>query len=261
MNKARMTKTPIVLVAFGTILPKARKAYDYIEYHVCLRHPDNPLYWGLTASSIREALHANSPQQLLQQLKEQGHERVVLQSLHIMPGQEFNRLNDLDHLGMEVAIGKPLLSSDQDIEEVAKALEAFIQPDVPNVLIAHGNETFPAYNEPYLKLEKQLRKSYDNVFVASIEGNPGVDAFPEVKKQLQAAESVHFIPLLLTAGNHLQQDVLGQRPDSWKNLLDNPITTCSPPLGKNDLALNVFCRHLQEALEKVHEQKPANAGA
>ena len=55
-EKARPVKKGILLVAFGTSVPEARRAYDNIERMMKAAFPDVPVRWAYTSAMIRSKL-------------------------------------------------------------------------------------------------------------------------------------------------------------------------------------------------------------
>jgi sirohydrochlorin cobaltochelatase len=60
--------------------------------------------------------------------------------------------------------------------------------------------------------------------------------------------AVHFIPLMLVAGDHVMNDIMGDDQDSWKSQVGAATTTCSGPAGMNEQILARYCQHLDTAL-------------
>ncbi len=249
-------KPPIILVAFGTIMPKARRVYDHLESRARVRYMGHEVIWGFTASSVRRHMEKHeqpvlSPQEALARLRAAGHDQVVIQSFHVVPGEEYAHLEELDHLGMDVAVGTPLLSQESDLDTVIDAMAESFEPDIPNVVVAHGNDRFPAYNEQNILLDVRLRQRFKNVVVASLEGMPGRAPLQEIKSAAAAVDAVHFVPLMLVAGSHIGNDVLGDGDHSWKSDVGVHRVTCSGPLGLNDDIISIYFTHLDTALKSL----------
>ena len=73
--------------------------------------------------------------------------------------------------------------------------------------------------------------------------------------QAEKAGAVHFVPLMLVAGDHIENDVLGDEPDSWKSLIGVPEASCSQPLGYNAGIRDIFFRHLDTAMTALQAVK------
>ncbi|RKZ45841.1 MAG: hypothetical protein DRR16_03715 [Candidatus Parabeggiatoa sp. nov. 3] len=249
---------PIVLVTFGTTVLKARQVYDYIDKCAKARYPKHDIVWGFTSGKIREKLRGmttHSPDETLAQLQAQGWQQAVMQSLHVVPGQEFEKMRQSKVKGMDIAVGAPLMNSDADIDAVIDILAAEFQPDRLNIIVCHGNAKYAHFNEQNIALAKRLREQFSRVFVGSVEGEVELTAIDSVKKAVTDGK-VHFIPLMMVAGDHILNDVLGDDEDSWKNRLGATTCTCAAPLGYNDKIIDLFFKHLDTALAQLTTQQP-----
>jgi sirohydrochlorin cobaltochelatase len=70
------------------------------------------------------------------------------------------------------------------------------------------------------------------------------------------ATSVQFIPLLLVAGEHIRQDIMGDNPKSWKSRLEaggtiKVLDIPSPGLGYRDNIVQIYLDHLDQALQTL----------
>jgi sirohydrochlorin cobaltochelatase len=191
-----------------------------------------------------------SPDEALAQLQAQGWQQAVMQSLHIVPGQEFEKLQQIKPNGMKIAIGSPLMSSETDIDAVINILAADFQPDRTNIIVCHGNSKYAHFNQQNITLAKRLRQKFPPIFVASVEGAVKITAIDSAKEAITDGK-VHFIPLMMVAGDHILNDVLSDEADSWKNRLGATTCTCATALGYNNKIINLFFNHLDTALAKL----------
>ena len=95
-------------------------------------------------------------------------------------------------------------------------------------------------------MDRYLRATHKNVFVATVEGSPGTDA---VFKEIQSAgrSKVHFVPIMIVAGDHILNDVMGDEPDSWKSRLGME-ASIEKGLGENPDVVDLFITRLKTAL-------------
>jgi sirohydrochlorin cobaltochelatase len=251
----------ILLVAFGTSVRPASAAYDRIEKLARQRFPDRMIRQAYTSKIVRAKLREagvtiHSPEEALAALADEGFRAVVVQSLHVTPGQEYNSLRNLTApSGMTIVLGDPLLADESDLTRAASAVEranpALDDPTAPVVLVAHGNERFPEYNDSIIALSSRLREDRPHVFLATIEGPPGDEAFPEITIQARSAGRLHFIPLMIVAGDHVMNDVMSDEPESWRNRIGATQATCAPPLGACDEIAEIFLDHCDRALRRI----------
>ena len=254
----------IVLGAFGSARPEAAPVHERIEARVRQRFCEHEVRWAFTSERVRRDLAErgrpiDSPEEALAQLRDEGYARAVVQSLHLSRGQMHEELVRTFRGDRSVVLGAPLMSTPRDIEAVADALASQTRPRMPNVLVCHGNNRYPQFDEPNLALADGLRKRFDNLFAASIEGRPGLDPLQAVRRQARRAGAVHFIPVLLVVGKHVAQDVMGDGPESWKRIVGAERATCAPPLGLNDRAIDLFLTHLGAALAELQAARDLHA--
>lgn len=260
-------KPVIILTAFGTSVPEARKAFDHIDAAAKRRYPEHEIRWAFTSRIIRDKLRdemgivTQGVEDVIADLQARGAKAVVFQSLHVVPGQEYTKIGEAYAGRMIVAAGAALLTSPQDIDDVIAAIEPHIRAGIPNVIVAHGNEKYSVYNDSLLAFARRIESRHANVFVASVEGSPGDGPLERAREMARTAGAVHFIPLMIVAGDHVENDLLGSEADSWKNRIGADRTTVSPPLGFNDAVLEVYWRHLDRALVRVTSERARDLGA
>ncbi len=246
----------IVFAAFGTSRPKAAAVFDHIDSAAKARYPGHAVHWAFTSGRIVRMIRkrggrAKTLPEVIDELARSGVTSVAFQSLHVVPGQKDAELRGTDTGGLSAACGAPLLGSEADIDRAILALGPSIRPGVPNVVVCHGNSRYPEYNRRLIELAGKLRPRHRNVYVCSVEGEPGTDRLREAIPAARAAGAVHFIPLMIVAGVHIMDDVMGDGPGSWKSIIGAPEATVSKPLGYNDAILEIYFSHLDDALESL----------
>jgi sirohydrochlorin cobaltochelatase len=266
---ASQAKPAIVLVAFGTST-KAFATYHHFEEKVKARFPNYDIRWAFTSVKIRHKLAQEKGQRLndlpttLRQLKAAGFTRVAVQSLHVVPGEEWDKKvveGSRTIPGLKVALGKPLLSSQQDQERVIQALAQTFPKDLKAtavVLVGHGSPS-PEGTATYLAFNRRLRAHYpqQNVFFGTVEGKPTrEEALEAVKKS--GADTVILRPFLFVAGEHVANDILGDNPESWKSELLKQkayrIEGITQGLGYQNGVVNIYLDHLARALKSLSEK-------
>lgn len=248
-------KTPIVLAAFGTT-SKAMDTYRVIDSAVKARFAGHPVRWAYTSRMVRAHMNKHrqanmkQPRQVLDELAAQGHAWAVVQSIHMLCGHEFYRLVDeVKPSAMRTSMGLPLLTSPADFQDVAAAI-------VPNgvngngtvsVLVGHGTD-HPSWTA-YPALQRVIQASGLNAHVATIEGQSAKQkTIADVMDS--GANHVHLVPLMLVAGVHVREDIVGDG-DSWKNAFIKAglrVTIEEKGLGKHPAIIDNFVRHIREAM-------------
>jgi sirohydrochlorin cobaltochelatase len=262
LNAASLRKPAIVLAAFGTSTA-AFETYHHFEQKLKKRFPDHEIRWAFTSQKVRHKVAREKGRKLqdlpttLRELKAAGFTRVAVQSLHIVPGEEWEKkvVAETEKVpGLKVALGKPLLSSKQDQESVLKALAGTFPQDLKNtvvLLVGHGSPS-PAGEKTYLEFDRLLRSRYPNVFLGTVEGKPSRQEVMEAVKK-SGADTVVLMPFLFVAGEHVAKDILGDDPESWKSELLKQkayqIKGITKGLGYQEGIAAIFLDHLSRALE------------
>ena len=263
LNAAATAKPAIVLAAFGTTT-NAFPTYQNIEDQVKERFPGYEIRWAFTSKMVRHKVREEQHKELkslpevLQDLKAAGFTKIAVQSFLLTPGKEWEEVvrQSREVPGLTVALGKPLLSNDADMAEAIKALSQKFPADLKKnavVLVGHGSPDpkAQAANSSFAQL---LRRRYpENVFFGLVEfQKPGKEeVLQEVKKS--GVTSVVFIPFLLVAGDHVQHDILGSGPESWKSELlkmgNYRVEGITQGLGYDKEIVNIYLDHLAQALK------------
>jgi sirohydrochlorin cobaltochelatase len=265
---AATDKPAIVLTAFGTSTA-AFDTYRRLEKQVKARYPGYEIRLAFTSRKVRQKLAQEQGRKLndlsgtLRDLQAAGFTRVAVQSLHIVPGEEWEKkiVAEIRQFPtLKVALGRPLLSSDRDQERVLAALARTFPADLHNnavIVGAHGSPT-PEGEAVYLAFQRRLRARYpgQNVFLGTVQNEPaGKTALAAVERS--GAKTVNLVPLLLVAGEHIDRDILGAEPDSWKSQLlahqAYRIEGIRQGLGDRDDIVAIYLDHLHEALQTLQK--------
>jgi len=251
------TKTPpIVLAIFGASSSTAREVYRDIEARVCEAFPGHEVVWAYLSRRIvlkqRElgVILPTLPESLAS-LKQAGHSEAVVQPLLVVPGEEYAAVKATVCDGMVLSIGDALLTSAADMTAAISAISPNVVPGVPNVLICHGNQKHPEYNEPLLRLKQMAEAAFNNMIVASVEGEPGTEPLIKARDLAKAQDTVAFIPFMIAAGEHVTNDVMGSKADSWRNVIGARQVTCAKPLGNNSEIIDIFINHIKVAMQTL----------
>ena len=262
LNAASTARPAIVLAAFGTTT-EAFDTYNYFEEKVKARFPGYEIRWAFTSHKVRNKVAKEKGKQLndlgttLRELKAAGYSRVVIQSLHIVPGEEWDKKVvqvSREIPGLKIALGKPLLSSPKDQERTLQALARTFPKDAKDtvvVLMAHGSPV-PEGEKAYFAFDRLLRAHYPKVFLGAVEEKPSKEeAFEAVKKA--NPKTVVLMPFMFVAGEHVAKDMLGDDPESWKSALlkQKPyrIEGVKKGLGYQDGIIDIYLDHLAQALK------------
>lgn len=255
-------KPGILLVAFGTSMESGAPAYEGIEG--AFRQTGQPVVWAFTSNIIRAKMAKQGTKLLtvpegLAKLAADGVTDVTVQSLHIMGGEEYAKMERLvltevlahpDRFA-SVKVGRPLLESMKDAREVAQAvlhsLPAARTSDDAVLLMAHG-QSEGRCDLVFAGMTNVVNDTDPLAYMASVEGYQGLG---QVLPMLQAkgVKRVWLLPFMVVAGDHAHNDLAGDEPDSWASQLKAQGFEVFPVLkglGENPGVQSVFVRHAME---------------
>lgn len=253
-------KPVIVIAAFGTSVPEAQQNLEDFDKLAGERFPDYEIRWAFTSKTIVEKLREEGQSTLFERkvplmtldeiyndLKKENKTTVAVQPIHISPGQEYYEVVNTPSKGLNAKVGMPLLVYYEEVEEFAKIISSkFIGGDTVTILCGHGNDHQPQFNASLQALDNFVRQKYKNVFIATVEGKPGFEQAMTDTKQT-GLNKVHFIPVMLVAGDHIMNDVMGDDPESWKSQLGLAATT-DTGLGSNPAVMELFLGRMERLL-------------
>lgn len=219
-------KQGLLVVSFGSSVEKTRKNITWTEQVLCSRMPQATFVRAFTSPRIRAALKKRgeeifSPAQALENLYQQGVTHVIIQPTHLLPGIDYEALvQELEGYRTRFEaffIGKPLLSSTHQVQALARILMQRYpkQADTSLVYMGHGTEHFANLVYPALEMMMHTEGRTD-CFVTTVEGWPD---FETAAARVDTRE-VCLIPLMLTAGEHVLEDMLGDSSDSLRGVME-----------------------------------------
>ena len=124
------------------------------------------------------------------------------------------------------------------------------EPDEALVLMGHGTPHFA--NAAYAQMEHVLQTQCERVLVATVEGYPTLDSVRQQLAKNPAIRKVILAPFMLVAGNHAQNDMAGDVPDSWKSLCEGAgfdVRCIMRGLGEYEQIRSIYVDHALKALE------------
>ncbi len=255
-----MGKKALAVISFGTSYPEARAAIENLEKTLAVARPDYDFYRAFTSGMViakierEEGIRILNPAELMEQLAEQGYEEVICQSLHVIPGNEYEKMcaqmQPFAEKFHRFAVGKPLLYDQTDYLRCGRGLLGHmpkLAADEAFVFMGHGTEHFS--NASYALMENTFRfLGAERVYVATVEGFP---SFDYVLRRLHQHEvsRVYLAPLMIVAGDHAQNDLAGEEDDSWKSQLESEgfeTQVMLRGLGEYAEIADLFAAHLPE---------------
>lgn len=271
--EAQKSDAALLLVAFGTSEDSALSAYTAIEAE--FTRNGMPSVWAYTSDIIRRKLaktgkHLFSIDEGMDALAKTGAKNLRVQSLHIVAGEEFSQMERavLTNLQRkpgrfeEVLVGRPLLESEQDRDEVVNAVLAEFPKERKTgeaiLLMGHGNSH--GRGDLVLAATRDAFSKRDPlVYLVTVEGPDASEALiAELKKK--NVRRVWLQPFMLVAGDHAKNDMAGAEADSWASRLKAAGMQVTPHLrglGELEGIRAVFQRHAVETKDNIVTIKEA----
>ncbi len=267
-NQDEIGETELLVVSFGTSYNDSRRlTIGAIESALEKAFPDYAVRRGFTSQIIidhvkdRDGVTIDNVGEALDRAVANGVKTLVIQPTHLMNGLEYtdlvNEVAQYSDAFEQVAIGQPLLTSDEDFQAVIAAItEATKEYDDGKTAICFmGHGTEAESNQVYAKMQTLLTEGgYDNYYVGTVEATPSLD---DVLAAVQAGEyeNVVLMPLMIVAGDHANNDMAGDEEDSWKSAFEAAgynVECLLQGLGQLEAIQQIFVEHAQAAIDTLN---------
>ena len=269
-------KDAIVIMSFGTTYPETRaKTITATADAIQAAHPGVKVVTAFTSHIVIKRTYENegikypTPEEALEQLKEEGYTRIALTSFDVIPGIEYAYKTAVFNLYKDqfkkMTIGTPLMywmgqeEQRDDVLEFVKALDyelkdAKLAKDEAVLFMAHGtphpsNAFYPVINSRFHLTNPPMRNSY----VYTVEGWPSLnEAIHRLKRK--GFKKVLLVPIMMVAGDHATNDMAGSEPDSHKSILEKEgfkVRAYIHGLGENPQIRQMFVNRANEAWDAL----------
>ena len=204
VNSQKKSNKVILLVAFGSTWEQAYDTFDKVVADYKTAFPGWDVYLSFSSAICINNARAGEnvapkdyydPEHWLTAIGLAGYQQIVVQSLQVIPGEEYRRVRDsyvkdfmnnrngdftkayMKSLDRQVVVGTPLMAEESDALALANTLnnEADVKAAVSQGIVAfmgHGNpEGYDYYggNIRYLQLEDYLRALSPNYYVGTVD--------------------------------------------------------------------------------------------
>ena len=267
-------KDAIVVMSFGTTYKETRaKTIDATVAAIQAAHPNTKVVTAFTSHIIRDRIQQKegitypTPEEALDQLKAEGYTRVALTTLDVIPGMEYNYdvavYNLYKNNFKKMTLGTPLMywmGQENQTDEVMEVVKA-VSTQFPKVgkqdavlIMAHG--TPDPSNAYYAVIQDRIEEAgLKNTFIYTVEGTPNLEqVIPQLKAR--GIKNVTLMPFMMVAGDHANNDMAGNEPDSHKSILEKDgfkVDTYLHGLGENQNIRNIFVERANEAWDALEK--------
>lgn len=267
-------KDAMVVMSFGTTYKDTRvKTIDATVDAIKAAHPNTKVITAFTSHIIRDRIQQKegitypTPEEALAELKKDGYTRVALASLDVIPGMEYNYdaavYNLYKNDFKKMTLGTSLMywmGQENQTDQVIETLKA-VQSQFPKLgkedallIMAHG--TPDPSNAYYSVIQDRIHTlAMKNVFIYTVEGTPNLEqVIPQLK--LHGIKHVTLMPFMMVAGDHANNDMAGNEPDSHKSILEKEgfkVDTYIHGLGENQNIRNLFVERANEAWDALEK--------
>lgn len=267
-------KDAMVVMSFGTTYKDTRvKTIDATVDAIKAAHPNTKVITAFTSHIIRDRIQQKegitypTPEEALAELKKDGYTRVALASLDVIPGMEYNYdaavYNLYKNDFKKMTLGTSLMywmGQENQTDQVIETLKA-VQSQFPKLgkedgllIMAHG--TPDPSNAYYSVIQDRIHTlGMKNVFIYTVEGTPNLEqVIPQLK--LHGIKHITLMPFMMVAGDHANNDMAGNEPDSHKSILEKEgfkVDTYIHGLGENQNIRNLFVERANEAWDALEK--------
>lgn len=255
----------ILVVSFGTSFNSTREAtIDAIENEIAAAFPDYAIYRAWTSKMIiakiqkRDNVHIDNVKEACFRMISDGIREVIIQPTHVINGYENDRMKE-DALAFRgqfdsIAFGDPLLTSEDDNEEVVKIIADEFQ-DLGNadalVLMGHGTDHYA--NSIYAAMDYLFKdRGHKNIFMGTVEAYPALDSLVHLVSEYSPKKIV-LSPFMIVAGDHANHDMAGDDGRSWASRFKNAgyeVECIIKGLGEYPGIRDRFVQHVRAAMER-----------
>ena len=266
-NQDEIGENELLVLSFGTSFNDSRRlTIGAIENALEAAIPDYSVRRGFTANIVidhvnkRDGILIDDVDAALKRARDNGVKNLVVQPTHLMNGLEYNDITEqiaqVSDAFDKVAIGAPLLTSDDDFKRVEKALVDWTAEydDGKTAICFMGHGTEAESNSVYRKMQDLLTQDgYANYYVGTVEATPSLDDVVAKVKE-GGYERVVLEPFMVVAGDHANNDMAGDEEDSWKSVFEKEgykVECLLRGLGENEDIQKLYVEHAQAAIDSI----------
>lgn len=267
-NDSSANTRAILVVSFGTSYNDSREiTIGAIEKKIAAAFPEYDVRRAFTSQIIidklaeRDNIQIDNVTQAMDRLVADGITDLAVQPTHFMHGYEYDDLMAEIEPYMDsfhsIVFGEPILSSTQDYWDLIDVINTEFQVPDDEALVFMGHGTSHFANAAYAALDYMLKQHGNkNIFIGTVEGYPDIDT---VLKEVAAfgTKKVTLAPLMEVAGDHANNDMAGDEPESWKTIFKAAgydVDCIIKGFGQYEGTQDILVRHLNAAINGEAEE-------
>lgn len=262
-NQDGIGEKELLAASFGTSYQETRcRTIGAIEEELEQAFPGYSVRRGFTSRMIinrvktKDQIIIDSLEEALKRAADNKVRHLIVQPTHMMDGFEYmalvNKVEEYSNQFEQTAVGKPLLSAEEDFQAVIQALteetEEYDDGETAFCFMGHGTEA--QANQVYRKLQEMFRAAgHENYFIGTVEAEPALE---EVLAQVKEGSYKRAVlqPLMIVAGDHANNDMAGEEEGSWKQAFEEAgyeVSCILRGLGELEKIRQIFVKHAKEA--------------
>ena len=268
-------KDAIVVMSFGTTFKDTReKTIDATVAEIQAAHPDVKVVTAFTSHIIidriaaKEGIKYPTPEEALEQLKAEGYTRVALATLDVIPGMEYaydkgvydNYKNEFKKMTLGTSLMYWQGQEDQadDVTETINALKSqFPKQGKSDAILIMAHGTPQVSNAYYSVIQAKIDEmGLKNVYVYTVEGWPSLETvLPKLKAN--GIKHITLMPMMMVAGDHANNDMAGDEPDSHKSQLEAEGFTVDAyihGIGENQQIRDLYVQRANDAWDALEAE-------
>lgn len=266
-NQDGIGENELLVISFGTSYNDNRRlTIGAIEDTLEKAFPDYSVRRGFTSNIIidhvskRDGIKIDDVGEALKRASDNGVKNLVVQPTHLMNGLEYNDLiNEIARYSdafEKIAVGEPLLTSDEDFKAVINAVTDWTKEydDGETAICFMGHGTEAESNGVYSKMQDMLKsEGFANYYIGTVEAAPTLDDIIAAVKA-GGYKRVVLEPLMVVAGDHANNDMAGDEEDSWKSAFEAEgfeVICLVRGLGENEAIREIYVSHARAAVDSL----------
>ncbi len=236
-----MAKKGILIVAYGLGSFSAEQAFLAFCKEAENSFKPIPVRYAFTSELSRKVLakkgkKSDSVKKAIQKMIFEKYTHIYVQSLHLVPGIEYQGLiDDVAHImqnnAVSIKVAPPLFHNEaffnKAVQSLAENSSYLANEDEALLYMGHGTKNSKEFQADavYTDLHKHLHALDSRLFLACMEGTNTLENILPLLKE-KNFRKVMLFPFFTLIGKHASEDMAGTDDSSWKSQLEQAGFEC-----------------------------------